>query len=71
SVPGVFMVWLVAGILTFFGALVCAEMASIFTQTGGVYVFLRESFSPSVGFLWGWAMFWSIHSGIIAAIAVI
>jgi APA family basic amino acid/polyamine antiporter len=71
SVLGVFMVWLIAGILTFFGAMVCAEMASIFTQTGGVYVFLKESFSPSVGFLWGWAMFWSIHSGIIAAIAVI
>ncbi|MGD2245493.1 MAG: amino acid permease, partial [Candidatus Aminicenantes bacterium] len=51
--------------------MVCAEMASIFTQTGGVYVFLKESFSPSVGFLWGWGMFWSIHSGIIAAIAVI
>jgi APA family basic amino acid/polyamine antiporter len=71
SVPGVFMVWLIAGTLTFFGAMVCAEMASIFTQTGGVYVFLKESFSPSVGFLWGWGMFWSIHSGIIAAIAVI
>jgi len=71
SVHGVFMVWLIAGILTFFGAMVCAEMSSIFTQTGGVYVFLKESFSPSVGFLWGWGMFWSIHSGIIAAIAVI
>lgn len=71
SVFGIFMVWLIAGILTFFGAMICAEMASIFTQTGGVYVFLKESFSPSVGFLWGWGMFWSIHSGIIAAIAVI
>ncbi len=71
SVLGVFMVWLIAGTLTFFGAMVCAEMASIFTKTGGVYVFLKESFSPSVGFLWGWGMFWSIHSGIIAAIAVI
>jgi APA family basic amino acid/polyamine antiporter len=71
SVPGVFLVWLISGILTFFGALVCAEMASVFTQSGGVYVYLKESFSPSMGFLWGWAMFWSVHSGIIAAIAVI
>jgi APA family basic amino acid/polyamine antiporter len=71
SVAGIFLVWLVSGVLTFFGALVCAELASIFTQTGGVYVFLKESFSPSIGFLWGWGMFWSIHSGIIAAIAVI
>lgn len=71
SVPGVFLVWLISGMLTFFGALVCAEMASIFTQTGGVYVYLKEAFSPSIGFLWGWAMFWIMHSGIIAAIAVI
>ena len=24
-----------------------------------------------LGFLWGWAMFWSMHSGIIAAIAMV
>ena len=34
-------------------------------------MFLREMFSPAVGFLWGWAMFWSMHSGIIAAIAMV
>jgi len=66
SIEGVLMVWLVAGILTLFGTLVCAELASIFTRTGGVYVYLKEAFSPAVGFLWGWAMFWSMHSGIIA-----
>ncbi len=71
SVKGVILVWLISGLLTFFGALVCAELASIFTQSGGVYVYLKEAFSPSIGFLWGWAMFWSVHSGIIAAIAVI
>lgn len=71
SVSGIFLVWLIAGILTFFGALVCAELASIFTQSGGVYIYLKEAYSPSIGFLWGWSMFWSIHSGIIAAIAVI
>jgi APA family basic amino acid/polyamine antiporter len=71
SVKGVFLVWLISGLLTFFGALVCAELASIFTQSGGVYVYLKEAYSPSIGFLWGWAMFWSVHSGIIAAIAVI
>jgi len=71
SVPGVFAVWLISGLLTFIGAMVCAEQASIFAQSGGVYVYLRESYSPAVGFLWGWAMFWSIHSGIIAAVSVI
>ena len=71
SVAGVFLVWVVAGLLTLFGALVCAELASISTESGGVYVYLKEAYSPSLGFLWGWAMFWSMHSGIIAAISVI
>ncbi len=71
SVAGVFAVWLISGLLTFVGALVCAELASAFAQSGGVYLYLREAYSPAVGFLWGWAMFWSIHSGIIAAVSVI
>jgi APA family basic amino acid/polyamine antiporter len=71
SLLGAGLVWLVAGIMTFFGALVAAELASTFTESGGVYVYLREAFSPLLGFLWGWAMFWTMHTGIIAAIAVV
>ncbi len=71
TVRGVLLVWLGAGTLTFCGALVCAELAAAFPETGGVYVFLKKIFSPVVGFLWGWAMFWVMHSGIIAALAVI
>ena len=67
----IMLVWLACGILTLCGALVCAELASAFPRTGGVYVFLRETFSPLAGFLWGWAMFWSMHTGIIAAIATV
>src|SRR5687768_3732198 len=68
---GIALVWALAGVLTLIGALICAELASAFPRTGGVYVFLRETFGPGVGFLWGWAMFWSMHTGIIAAIAVV
>src|SRR5215510_12354300 len=68
--PAVFAVWIIAGLLTLLGALCCAELASAFPHTGGVYVFLKETYSPALGFLWGWAMFWSMHSGIVAAIAV-
>jgi APA family basic amino acid/polyamine antiporter len=71
SLGGAALVWLTAGVLTFFGALVAAELASTFTESGGIYVYLREAFSPLVGFLWGWAMFWTMHTGIIAAIAVV
>ena len=71
SVSGMLLVWAAAGVLTLIGALVTAELASAFPGTGGVYVFLRESYSPAVGFLWCWAMFWSMHTGIIAAIATV
>ena len=71
NVGGMLLVWAIAGLLTLFGALVCAELASAFPRAGGVYVFLKESWSPAVGFLWGWAMFWCMHSAIVAAIAVV
>jgi len=71
NIPGMTAAWLGAGLLTFCGAMTCAELASAFPRTGGVYVFLKEGISPAAGFLWGWAMFWTMHSGIIAAIAVI
>ncbi len=71
SAAGVVLAWLLAGGLTLLGALVCAELASAFPRTGGVYAFLREIYSPALGFLWGWAMFWSMHSGIAAAIATV
>jgi APA family basic amino acid/polyamine antiporter len=71
SFAGILLVWVAAGALTWFGASICAELACAFPSTGGVYVFLREMFSPAAGFLWGWAMFWSMHSGILAAIAIV
>lgn len=71
SLEGALLVWLVAGALTLVGSLVTAELAAVYRESGGVYVFLRETWSPIVGFLWGWAMFWTMHSGIIAAIAVV
>ncbi len=71
SVGGVLLVWVLAGTLTLIGSLVCAELASIYTRTGGVYVYLREAYHPIVGFLWGWAMLLTMHTGIIAAIATV
>src|SRR5437763_3810126 len=71
DVRGMLAVWLVCGVLTLFGALICARLAAAFPRTGGVYVFLSEAWSPALGFLWGWARFWSVHSGIVAAIAVV
>lgn len=67
----VVLAWAVAGVLTLIGALVCAELSSAFPSTGGVYVFFKEIYSPTLGFIWGWAMFWTMHTGILAAIATV
>jgi APA family basic amino acid/polyamine antiporter len=71
TTAGVLLVWTLAGALTLIGALVTAELSSAFPETGGVYVFLKRGYSPALAYLWGWAMFWSMHSGIIAAIATV
>ena len=71
SIPGILAVWFAAGALTLIGSLVVAELSSAWPRTGGVYVFLRDAWSPAIGFLWGWAMFWTMHTGIIAAIAMV
>src|SRR5260221_5492821 len=71
SIPGIFAVWLLAGLLTLCGAPVCAELSSAFPRTGGVYVFLKETISPVAGFLLVLGMLWSIHSGIICATSVV
>src|SRR5512145_2902050 len=71
SVRWILLAWTAAGLLSLAGALICAELASAYPGTGGVYLFLHRTLSPAVAFLWGWAMFWSMHTGIIAAVAMI
>lgn len=71
SVWLVLAVWLASGAVTLIGSLVCAELASTWPRTGGVYVYLTKAFHPLLGFLWGWAMLVTMHTGIIAAIATV
>src|SRR5262249_20934837 len=46
------------------------ELASMMPQAGGMYIYLREAFSPLWGFLYGWTLFTVIQTGTIAAVAV-
>jgi basic amino acid/polyamine antiporter, APA family len=69
--PGwLLMAWLLAGIMTISGALCCAELAAMMPRAGGQYIFLRDAYSPLVGFLFGWATFLVVQTGSIAAVAV-
>jgi APA family basic amino acid/polyamine antiporter len=63
-------VWFVGGLLSVFGALSLAELAAAYSETGGLYVYLREAYGPLAGFLFGWTLFLVIDSGSIAALSV-
>ncbi len=69
--PGkVLAVWVVAGLLSLAGALTYAEVAAMMPRAGGEYVFLREAFGPSLGFLYGWMQFFVARAGGVAAISI-
>ncbi len=69
SVGTLFVVWIVAGVLTLFGALTYAELAAALPEAGGEYVFLSAAYGPFWGFLYGWTQFWVAKSGSIATLA--
>src|SRR5580693_1608820 len=62
--------WGVAGALTIAGALCYGELSGMMPHAGGMYVYLREAYSPLWGFLYGWTLFSVIETGTIAAVAV-
>ncbi|MBA4406805.1 amino acid transporter [bacterium] len=64
------LVWLITGVITVIGALSYGELAAMMPKAGGQYVYLRESYNPLIGFLYGWTLFMVIQAGTIAAVAV-
>jgi amino acid transporter len=69
TVPSI-LVWVVAGVVSLFGALCVAELGAVMPGAGGQYVYLSRAFHPAVGFLYGWSAFLVINTASIAAIAV-
>ena len=69
--PGLLLVvWVVTGFMTVVGAMYYGELAAAMPHAGGQYVYLRESFGPLWGFLYGWAMLLVIQTATIAAVAI-
>ena len=62
--------WMITGVLTVTGALSYGELAAMMPEAGGMYVYLREAFSPMWGFLYGWTLWTVIQTGTIAAVAI-
>ncbi|MFP5041825.1 APC family permease [Parasediminibacterium sp. JCM 36343] len=63
-------VWLITGFMTLTAALSYGELSAMFPKAGGQYVYLKESYNPLVGFLYGWSFFSVIQTGTIAAVGV-
>ena len=62
-------VWVIGGLFALCGALTLAEVAGAFPQTGGVYVFIRESWGRLPAFLFGWSELLIIRAAALGAIS--
>jgi APA family basic amino acid/polyamine antiporter len=71
SEPYILMVWVVAGVITIFGAFTYAGLASMTKETGGVYEYLRLIYGDLVAYLLGWTYFTIVGTGSIAALAYV
>jgi APA family basic amino acid/polyamine antiporter len=65
----VLLAWLAAGLLSLAGALTYAELGAMLPEAGGDYVFLREAYGNTIGFLFGWTNLVLISTGGVAAVA--
>src|SRR6266850_1190623 len=63
------LAWVVGGLLSLSGSVALAELAVLHPRTGGLYVFIRESFGDRLAFVFGWASLWVIKPTVIASIA--
>jgi APA family basic amino acid/polyamine antiporter len=68
--PAAFLAtWVIGGAVALAGALSNGELGGLFPRSGGEYVYLREAYGPSLGFLSGWTSFWIAFPGSIASLA--
>ncbi len=67
----VLAVWLVGGVVALAGCLSYAELGVNFPRSGGEYIYLRETWGPTWGFLSGWVSFFAGFSAPVAAGALL
>src|SRR5580692_2911575 len=64
------LVWVIGGVISLFGCAAFAELGSMFPESGGQYVYLREAYGDLVAFLYGWMLFAVANGGSIAALSM-
>ena len=65
-----FLVWVMGALISMCAAFAFAELGSMFPDSGGQYVYLREAFGDLIAFLYGWMLFAVANGGSIAALCV-
>src|SRR3981081_54286 len=65
-----FLVWILGGAISLCACAAFAELGSMFPDSGGQYIYLRESYGDLVAFLYGWMLFTVANGGTIAALSV-
>src|SRR6201987_3271169 len=65
-----FLVWALGGLISLCACAAFAELGSMFPESGGQYVYLREAYGDLVAFLYGWMLFAIGNGGSIAALSV-
>ncbi len=70
SAGAILAVWVISGVLSYFGALAYAELGAMIPATGGQYVYLREAYGPLCAFLCGWTFMLAVLAGGTAWLAV-
>lgn len=64
------LVWVMGGLVSLMACFAFAELGSMFPDSGGQYVYLREAFGDLPAFLYGWMLFTVGNGGTIAALSV-
>ena len=64
------LVWVLGGLISLCACFAFAELGSMFPDSGGQYVYLREAYGDLVAFLYGWMLFFVANGGTIAALSV-
>jgi APA family basic amino acid/polyamine antiporter len=64
------LVWVLGGMISMCACFAFAELGSMFPESGGQYVYLREAYGDLTAFLYGWMLFSVANGGSIAALAV-
>ena len=65
-----FLVWVLGALISLCACFAFAELGSMFPDSGGQYIYLREAYGDLIAFLYGWMLFAVANGGTIAALSV-